>query len=277
MNVQPIQVKSSNLPVENNKLFNVPPSGNNTENCAPNHRYGMPTQYYLNTFKANQRFSNINFQGLIAKNITELVGNTPLVYLNRLNKEGLATVAVKLESFNPGHSVKDRIALAMIEAAEKAGKISPAKTTLIEPTSGNTGIGLAMMAAVKGYKLIITMPETMSIERRMLLKIFGADIVLTPGKLGMKGAIDEANSLAGKIENSHLLQQFENPANPAIHFKTTAEEIWKDTDGKVDMVVSGVGTGGSITGIAKNLKGKKPNFKVIAVEPAESPGGNRAR
>lgn len=270
MNVHPIQLKLSNSITTNGKVAGNY-SGNNVVDYAGDNCSKFPTEYYINTFKTNQKFSNINFQGFIAKNITELVGNTPLVYLDKLNKDGLAKVALKLESFNPGHSVKDRIALAMIESAEKAGKISPDKTTLIEPTSGNTGIGLAMMAAVKGYKLILTMPETMSIERRMLLKAFGAEIVLTPGKLGMKGAIEEANTLAGKIENSHILQQFKNPANPEIHFKTTAEEIWKDTDGKVDMVVSGVGTGGSITGIAKNLKGKNPNFKVIAVEPAESP------
>lgn len=213
----------------------------------------------------------VSFKGKIANNVTELIGNTPLVYINKLNKDGLAKVALKLESFNPGHSVKDRIALSMIEAAEKEGKIVPGKTTLIEPTSGNTGIGLALVSAVKGYHLILTMPETMSIERRMLLKALGAEIVLTPGKFGMKGAVSEAQTLALSIKDSHILQQFKNPANPDVHFKTTAEEIWKDTDGKIDILVSGVGTGGSVTGIAKNIKAKKPEFKAIAVEPVESP------
>lgn len=226
---------------------------------------------YMNMTNLNNKSTGLSFKGGIAKDVTELVGKTPLVYIDKLNKDGLAKIALKLESFNPGHSVKDRIALSMIEAAEKAGHIIPGKTILIEPTSGNTGIGLALISAVKGYKLILTMPETMSIERRMLMKAFGADIVLTPGKLGMKGAVEEANKLAGEISNSHILQQFKNPANPEVHFKTTAEEIWKDTDGKVDIVVSGVGTGGSITGIAKNIKAKKPGFKVIAVEPADSP------
>lgn len=226
---------------------------------------------YMNMANIKNKTTSLNFKGGIAKDVTELVGKTPLVYIDKLNKDGLARVALKLESFNPGHSVKDRVALSMIEAAEKAGHIIPGKTTLIEPTSGNTGIGLALISAVKGYKLILTMPETMSIERRMLMRAFGADIVLTPGKLGMKGAVEEADRLAGEITNSHILQQFKNPANPEIHFKTTAEEIWKDTEGKVDMIVSGVGTGGSITGIAKNIKARKPGFKVIAVEPAESP------
>lgn len=219
----------------------------------------------------NTNQTNTNSKVSIAKDITELIGNTPLVYLNDLNKNSKASIAVKLESFNPGHSVKDRIALNMIEAAEEQGQIIPGKTTLIEPTSGNTGIGLAMIAAIKNYRLILTMPETMSIERRMLLKAYGAEIILTPGPLGMKGAIEKADKLAAEIKNSYILQQFKNPANPEIHFKTTAEEIWRDTDGKVDIVVSGVGTGGSITGIARNIKNKKSDFKVIAVEPSESP------
>ncbi|OGI05369.1 MAG: cysteine synthase A [Candidatus Melainabacteria bacterium GWF2_32_7] len=207
----------------------------------------------------------------IALNITELIGNTPLVYLNKITEGCKARIAAKLESFNPANSVKDRIGLAMIEAAEREGKIEPGKTTLIEPTSGNTGIGLALASAVKGYKLILTMPETMSIERRKLLKAYGAELVLTSGQLGMNGAIEKACQLASEIEDSYMLNQFGNPANPEIHRKTTAEQIWHDTDGKVDILVAGVGTGGTITGISQVIKDRKPEFKVVAVEPAKSP------
>ena len=207
----------------------------------------------------------------ISKNLIELIGNTPLVFLNKINKNSGAKIAAKLEYFNPGNSVKDRIALNMIESAEKKNRITPGKTTLIEPTSGNTGIGLAMVAAVKGYKILLTMSETMSIERRMMLRAFGAELVLTKGSLGMKGAIQKAEELASEIECSYLLQQFNNPDNPDIHKRTTAEEIWNDTDGKVDIVICGVGTGGTITGIGQVLKQRKPAIQVIAVEPEESP------
>lgn len=207
----------------------------------------------------------------IANNITELVGNTPLVKLNRVTEGAEATVLAKLEFFNPGSSVKDRIAVAMIDAAEKAGKIK-AGTTIVEPTSGNTGIGLAMVCAARGYKLIITMPETMSRERRMLMRAYGAELVLTPGPEGMGGAIAKAKELAEANPDSFFIpQQFENPANPEIHRNTTALEIWNDTEGKVDIVVAGVGTGGTVTGVGEVLKEKNPNVQIVAVEPAASP------
>lgn len=207
--------------------------------------------------------------GKIFSDITKTVGNTPLVKLNRITEGLRATVLVKLESFNPLSSVKDRIGVAMIEDAEKRGVLQK-NTTIIEPTSGNTGVALAFVAAAKGYKLILTMPDTMSIERRQLLAIFGAQLVLTPGVEGMKGAVKKAEELAKETPNSILLQQFNNPANPEIHRKTTAEEIWSDTDGKVDILVAGVGTGGTVTGIGEIIKKKKPSFKVIAVEPDAS-------
>jgi cysteine synthase A len=211
----------------------------------------------------------------IAENMTQLVGNTPLVRLNKLNC-GEAEIFLKLEFFNPANSVKDRPALQMILDAEADGRIKQ-DTVVIEPTSGNTGIGLAMVCAIKGYKLILTMPETMSVERRMLLSAYGAELVLTPGADGMKGAVNKALELSKEYQNSFIPSQFDNPSNPKAHNLTTAEEIWKDTDGQVDIVVAGVGTGGTISGIAKNLKSKKPNIKAVAVEPFTSQvlaGGN---
>ena len=206
----------------------------------------------------------------IATDITKLVGNTPLVRLNRVTGGAVAEVVAKLEFFNPLSSVKDRIGVSMIDAAEREGRIGRG-TLIIEPTSGNTGIALAFVCAARGYKLVLTMPDTMSVERRKLLKALGAELVLTPGAGGMKGAIDRAAELADERPDAFVLQQFENPANPQIHRETTALEIWSDTDGQVDILVAGVGTGGTITGVAETLKAKKPGFRAIAVEPTESP------
>ena len=207
----------------------------------------------------------------IANDITELIGGTPLVKLRGVSERSGATIVGKLESFNPGGSVKDRIGLSMFEAAEKARIISPEATTIVEPTSGNTGIALAMVAAARGYKVLLTMPETMSVERRNLLRAYGAELVLTPGAQGMKGAIAKATELSQEIPGAFMPQQFENPANPEVHRRTTAEEVWNDTDGTVDIFVSGVGTGGTVTGVGQVLKERKPGVKIVAAEPADSP------
>ena len=206
----------------------------------------------------------------IYSDITKTIGNTPLVRLSRMFKDVPAIVVGKVESFNPLHSVKDRIGVSMIDAAEREGSIHP-NSIIIEPTSGNTGISLAFVAAARGYRLILTMPDTMSIERRKLLKVLGAELVLTPGAEGMKGAVAKAEELVAKTPNAFMPQQFKNPANPEIHRKTTAEEIWSDTDGKADFLISGIGTGGTLTGVAEVIKARKPTFKAIAVEPEASP------
>lgn len=206
----------------------------------------------------------------IAENVVELMGNTPLVRLNRVTEGAVATVVAKLEFYNPASSVKDRIGVSMIEAAEKAGKIGP-DTIVLEPTSGNTGIALAFVCAAKGYRCALVMPDTMSVERRMLLRAYGAELILTPGSAGMKGAIAKAEEMAASDARYFIPQQFENPANPEIHRRTTAEEIWRDSDGQVDILVAGVGTGGTITGVSEAIKARKPSFQAIAVEPANSP------
>ena len=207
----------------------------------------------------------------IASDVTELIGKTPLVRLNRVTAGAKAQIVAKLESQNPADSVKDRIGLSMIAAAERDGSIQPGKTTIVEPTSGNTGIALAFVSAVKGYRCVLVMPESFSIERRITLRAFGAKLVLTDAAKGMRGAIEKANEIAARIPNSFIPQQFMNPANPEVHRKTTAEEIWADTDGKVDALIAGVGTGGTITGVAQVIKPRRPSFQAVAVEPTDSP------
>jgi len=208
---------------------------------------------------------------MIYSNLTELIGRTPLVRLNRISDETGAEVVGKLEYFNPAGSVKDRIGIAMIKAAEKAGRIQPGRSVIVEPTSGNTGVALAFVCAARGYRLILTMPDTMSIERRKLLQAYGAELVLTSGAEGMPGAIRKAQEIVAENPDAFMPQQFENPANPEIHRETTAEEIWRDTDGKIDILVAGVGTGGTITGVGQVIKARKPSLRVVAVEPAASP------
>jgi cysteine synthase len=207
----------------------------------------------------------------IADDVTKLIGNTPLVRVNRLAAGCVATVAAKLEFFNPGHSVKDRIGIAMIEAMEQDGRLQPGRSVIIEPTSGNTGVALAMVAAARGYRCILTMPESMSVERRKVLRLLGAEIVLTPASEGMKGAIRRAVDLASETPGGVIPQQFENPANPEVHARTTAEELWRDTDGTMDIFVAGVGTGGTVTGVGRVWKERKPALRIVAVEPAGSP------
>lgn len=207
----------------------------------------------------------------IAGSLTDVIGNTPLVKLNRIAEGIDATVVAKMESLNPGGSIKDRISIGMIEAAERDGRITPGETLIIEPTSGNTGIGLAFVCAVKGYKLLLTMPETMSVERRAMLKAYGAELVLTPGPEGMRGAVEKAEELASGSKKSFVPQQFTNPTNPEVHRRTTAEEIWRDTDGEIDIFISGVGTGGTITGAGEVIKERKPSVYIVAVEPKSSP------